>query len=142
MTTLIDGTIYSVSSNSPMKLTIQYEYQRSGADMQYRFYYHLWLSNSSSWYSNNLRLKMYLNGSEVYSVDNRSYDKGWSFSNTTGWFTVSNKTSGTVPFYVSVSDTQNSSWCQYTSGTYSLTVAPAYTSITKFDLSKKVVLLD
>ncbi len=137
MITLIDGTIYNVSSNSPMKLTIQYEYQRSGADMKYRFYYHLWLSNSSSWYSNTLRLKMYLNGSEVFSVDNRSYDKGWSFSDTTGWFTVSNKTSGTVPFYVSVSDILNSSWCQYTSSTYSLTVAPAYTSITKFDLSKK-----
>lgn len=137
MITLVDGTIYNVSSNSPMKLTIQYEYQRSGADMKYRFYYHLWLSNSSSWYTNNLRLKMYLNGSEIFSVDNRSYDKGWSFSDTTGWFTVSNKTSGTVPFYVKVSDTQNSSWCQYTSGTYSLTVAPAYTSIIKFDLSKK-----
>lgn len=137
METLINGSIYKVSSNTTMNLLVQYEYQRSGADMQYKFYYKLWLTNSGAWYTNNLRLKMFLNGGEVLSRDNKSSSKGWSFEYTTDWFTVSNKTSGTTPFYVTVLDTQNNSWCNYTSGTYNLTVAPAYTSITNFTVSKR-----
>lgn len=136
METIINGAIYSVSSNSNISLLLQYESRRSGADMQYRFYYKVSLS-SAAWYYNNTRIGLYLNGTNIYNRDNKSSSKGWSYEATTDWYTVSNKTSGSTPFYVTIKDTQNSSWCNYTSGTYYLYVAPAYTSINSFSVSKK-----
>lgn len=116
-------------------LSLYYDYRRSGADMQYRFYYKFWVE-SSGYYQNNLRMRFYLNGSNVYSRDCKSYNSGWSYEYTTDWYTVSNKTSGTTPFYVTINDTQNDQWLQYNSGTWELYVAPAYTSISKFNVSK------
>lgn len=136
METIINGGIYSVSSSSNISLLVQYESRRNGADMQYRFYYKVWLS-TNAWYYNNTRIGLYLNGTNIYNRDNKSSSKGWSYEATTDWYTVSNKTSGSTPFYVTIKDTQNSGWCNYTSGTYSLYVAPAYTSITGFSVSKK-----
>ena len=42
-------------------LSLYYDYRRSGADMQYRFYYKFWVE-SSGYYQNNLRMRFYLNG--------------------------------------------------------------------------------
>lgn len=136
METLINGSIYTISSTISIKLLVEYESKRSGADMLYRFHYKLYISNSGAWYTNTLRLKLFLNNKEVFSKDNRSFDKGWSFEETTEWFTVSSKISGTTPFYVMVNDILDSTWCQYTSSTYNLYVSSAYTSISEFSVSK------
>ncbi len=116
-------------------LSLSYESKRNGADMQYRFYYKFWIE-TQGYYQNNLALNLYLNGSSVYSRDCKSYDRGWVYEYTTDWYTVSNKTTGTTAFYITIKDTQNTSWLNYTSETWGLYVAPAYTSINKFNVSK------
>lgn len=125
----------SVHGGTPgISTTVNYEYVRDGANMKYHFWGNTRLTNSSGWYYNNVRVKLYLNGSDIYTKNCKSSSKGWSFDWDAGWHTVSNKTSGTTPFYFTVKDTQNSGWCNYTSGTYQLDVAPAYTSITGFSV--------
>lgn len=137
METIINGMVHYISSYTQINLLLQYEYQRSGADMQYRFYYKLYLTSTTGFYQNTLRLKINLDGSDVFTNDHTNSNKGWSVEYTTGWITVSNKTSGSTSLVVSVKDIINSSWCNYTSGTCYLTVAPAYTSITSFTVSKR-----
>lgn len=124
-----------VHSESPYpSAEINYEYTRDGANMKYHFWGKVYLEDKNGWYKNNIRLKLYLNGSDVYTKDCKTSSTGWSINWDAGWHTVSNKTSGTTPFYFTVKDTQNSGWCNYTSGTYQLDVAPAYTSITGFSV--------
>lgn len=135
METLHNGRVYN--SSPYINVVFQYESRRSGADMQYRFYWKVSLGSSGGWYYNNVAFKIFLNGSNVFTYNCKSSSKGWSFDGTTGWYTVSNKTSGTTPCYFTCKDTQNSRWCNYTSGTYGLYVAPAYTSISSFTVSKK-----
>ena len=90
--------------------TIQYEYRRNGVDMQYRFYWKVWLGSSGGWYNNGLQLQMFLNGSPIV-VTVKGYTSGttgWSYDGTTDWYTVANKTSGTTPFYAVLYDTSTS----------------------------------
>ena len=78
--------------------TIEYEHQRSGSDMQYRFKYTVWI-NSGGWFYNAMKMPIYLNGTNVATIQVKTYnddEKGWTYSGTTGWYTVSNKTSGTT----------------------------------------------
>ena len=106
--------------------TIQYEYKRNGADMQYRFYWKVWLKNSTNYFYNGLQLQLFLNGVQ-YNVTVKGYntnEKGWSYDGTTGWYTVSSKTSGTTPFYAKLYDTGYST-TKATSSTYSLAVSGA-----------------
>ena len=106
--------------------TIQYEYKRNGADMQYRFYWKVWLGSSGAWYYNGLQLQLFLNG-EQKNITVKGYNddqKGWSYDGTTSWYTVSNKTSGTVPFYAKLYDTSAKS-NRATSSSYKLTVSGA-----------------
>lgn len=133
MATIFNGSVYGGSPG--ISTTVNYEYVRDGANMKYHFWGNTRLSSSNGWYYNNVRVKLYLNGSDIYTKDCKSSSKGWSIDWDAGWHTVSNKTSGTTPFYFTVKDTQNSGWCNYTSGTYQLDVAPAYTSITGFSVS-------
>ena len=134
MTTLFSG---KVDTESPYpSVTLKYEYKRSGADMLYRFSWKVYLASSGGWYYNNIAFKIYLNGKNVFTYNCQSDSTGWSFSGTTSWFTVSDKTSGTTSCYFTAKDTQNSSWCNYTSSTYKLYVSPAYTSISSFVVSK------
>lgn len=133
MAQLFNGRVYGGSPYPSAE--VNYEYTRDGANMKYHFWGRVYLESSGGWYYNNLRLKLYLNGSDIYTKDCKSSSKGWSIDFDSGWHTVSNKTSGTTPFYFSVKDTQNSGWCNYTSGTYQLDVAPAYTSITGFSVA-------
>lgn len=107
---------------------INYEYTRDGANMKYHFWGKVYLEIEKGWYYNNIRLKLYLNGSDIYTKNCKSSSEGWSINFDSGWHTVSNKTSGTTPFYFTAKDTQNSGWCNYTSRTYQLNVAPAYFS--------------
>ena len=132
MAQIFNGSVYGGSPG--ISTTVNYEYTRDGANMKYHFWGNTRLSNSNGWYYNNVRVKLYLNGSDIYTKDCKSSSKGWSIDWDAGWHTVSNKTSGTTPFYFTVKDTQNSGWCNYTSGTYQLDVAPAYTSITGFSV--------
>lgn len=124
MAQIFKGRVYS--STPYPSAEINYEYTRDGANMKYRFTGKVYLESSGGWYYNNLQLKLYLEGSNVYTKDCKSSSKGWSISFDSDWKTVENKTSGTTSFYFTVKDTQNSSWCNYTSSTYNLYVAPAY----------------
>ena len=132
MAQIFNGSVYGGSPG--ISTTVNYEYVRDGANMKYHFWGNTRLSSSGGWYYNNVRVKLYLNGSDIYTKDCKSSSKGWSIDWDAGWHTISNKTSGTTPFYFTVKDTQNSGWCNYTSGTYQLDVAPAYTSITGFSV--------
>lgn len=132
MATIFNGSVHSEYPG--ISTTVNYEYVRDGANMKYHFWGNTRLSDSTGWYTNNVRVKLYLNGSDIYTKDCKSSSTGWSINWDAGWHTVSNKTSGTTPFYFTVKDTQNASWCNYTSGTYQLDVAPAYTSITGFSV--------
>lgn len=122
--------------------TIQYEYQRSGANMQYRFYWKVWLNSSTSWFYDGLQLRLFLNGvqNNITIKGHNGNEYGWSYEGTTGWYTVSNKTSGTVPFYASLYDT-NAQTIEDTSSSYSLTVAPAasvLSNISSFDVDNEI----
>ena len=132
MAQIFKGVVFSKSPYPSAE--VNYEYVRDGANMKYHFWGRVYLEHSTGWYHNNLQVKLYLNGSNVYTKDCKSTNTGWSIDWGAGWHTVSNKTSGTTPFYFTVKDTQNSGWCNYTSETYQLTVAPAYTSITGFSV--------
>ena len=132
MAQIFKGVVFSKSPYPSAE--VNYEYVRDGANMKYHFWGRVYLEHSTGWYHNNLQVKLYLNGSNVYTKDCKSTNTGWSIDWDAGWHTVSNKTSGTTPFYFTVKDTQNSGWCNYTSETYQLTVAPAYTSITGFSV--------
>lgn len=111
--------------------TIEYEHQRSGSDMQYRFKYTVWI-NSGGWFYNAMKMPLYLNGTNVATIQVKYYnngEKGWTYSGTTGWYTVSNKTSGTTSFYAELVDTGGTyqqNWNKYdTSSTFNLAVDPA-----------------
>ena len=132
MALLFNGRIFN--SAPYLDAEVNYEYTRDGANMKYHFWGRIYVESSTGWYSNNLLLNLYLNGSNVYGKNCQSSSGGWSIYFDSGWHTVSNKTSGTTPFYFTVKDTQNSGWCNFTSGTYQLTVAPAYTNITSFSV--------
>lgn len=136
MAQIFNGTVHSGSPG--ISTTVNYEYTRDGANMKYHFWGNTRLNSSGGWYTNNVRVKLYLNGSDIYTKDCKSSNKGWSIDWDAGWHTVSNKTSGTTPFYFTVKDTQNSGWCNYTSSTYQLDVAPAYfTSTPTFRLTSR-----
>lgn len=131
------STIFNgkVADTTPViSATVNYEHTRDGANMKYHVYGRVYLS-TNGYYSNRVEINCYLNGSNICSKSEKHSEWNWSWDFDSGWVTVSNKTSGTTPFYFTVKDTQNASWCNYTSGTYQLTVAPAYTSITGFSVS-------
>ena len=127
-------TLYSSRSwcSSPKSYwTMEYEHKRSGSDMLYRFKYTVWIS-SSGWYYNALKMPIYLNGSNIATIQVKTYNSnetGWTYSGTTGWYTVSGKTSGTTSFYAVLVDTggyAQAGWTvRDTSPTYNLTVDPA-----------------
>lgn len=104
--------------------TLKYEYRRSGNDMQYRFYWKVWLG-AYSWYNDAFTLRLFLNGTQNdVTVKGTTTTKGWSYEGTTGWFTVPNKISGTVPFYAQMYNV-SAKKVDATSGSYSLSVSPA-----------------
>ena len=129
MTSLFSSSKWNTSPTAYW--TIQYEYQRSGANMQYRFYWKVWLAYSDSFYYDGLRLKLFLDGAER-DITVKGYDKsesGWSYSGTTDWYTVSNKPSGTTSLYAQLYDT-NTGATKATSSTYQLSVIASQATIT------------
>ena len=136
------------SSTTYGAYTLEYEHQRVGADMQYRFRWTVWLSSSGSWYYDAIKMPIYLNGVNVDNIQVKTYngnEKGWSYSGTTGWYTVSGKTTGTVPVYFQIVDTggyAQAGWdvCD-TSPSYNLTVDPAQSvlnSISNFTIGNSI----
>ena len=113
--------------------TIQYEYKRSGADMQYRFRWKAWVRWSTSWYDYGLQLRLFLDGVQhnVTVKGVTTNNPGWSYEGTTDWYTVANKTTGTTQFYASMHDTSRNA-TQATSSTYTLTVSPCAATITSY----------
>lgn len=136
MTTLFESSQWNTSPTALW--TLQYEYQRKDADMQYRFYWKVWLGYNTSYYNNGLQLQLFLNGVQ-YNVTVKGFNSsstGWSYEGTTDWYTVPSKTSGTVPFYAKLYDTNVHS-VKVTSSTYALTVsgaASAFGSVASFDV--------
>ena len=129
MTSIFSSSKWNTSPASYW--TIQYEHQRSGSDMQYRFYWKVWLGNSESYYYDGLRLKLFIDGTQR-DITVKGYDndeKGWSYEGTTGWYTVSNKASGTTSFYAQLYDT-NTNATKVTSSTYQLSVIASQATIT------------
>lgn len=110
--------------------TIEYEHQRSGSDMQYRFKYTVWI-NAGGWYYNAIKMPLYLDGNNIDTLQVKVYkeETGWTYSGTTGWYTVSNKTTGTTSFYAVLVDTggyYQTGWSVVdTSATFGLAVDPA-----------------
>lgn len=112
--------------------------------MLYRFYWKVWLVSSTSWYYNGLRIQMYINGVQknVTVKPQNGNEKGWSYDGTTDWYTVSNKTTGTIPFYAVLYDT-NTNATRFTSSNYSLVVSGAASvlgRIESFDVNSSITI--
>ncbi len=141
---------WDYSSTTYGAYTIQYEHKRSGADMQYRFKWKFWLTPSGAYFYNAIKMPIYLNGTNVATIQIKTYkdtEKGWTYEGTTGWYTVSNKTSGTIPVYFKVVDTggyAQAGWTVYdTSSTYNLVVDPAESvlgSISDFTIGNAITI--
>ena len=134
------STIFNgrVADTSPViSATVNYEHTRDGANMKYHVYGRVYLS-TNGYYTNRVEINCYLNGSNICSKSEKHSEWNWSWDFDSGWVTVSNKTDGTTPFSFTVKDTQNTSWCNYSSGTYYLDVDPAYfTSTPTFRLTSR-----
>ena len=103
---------------NPPSLTawVDYEYWRSGSDMKYKFTVYVKMNSSGGWYNDYIGTQIYINNASSYS------DRGWvktgtsgatgikTWSWTSGELTVSNKTSGTVPFKVEICNGGGSGW--------------------------------
>lgn len=134
MTQLFSDNVYTFGTSSALHVIVSYDKKRQGADMLYKFYYKIFISdrkgslNPYGTYQNPVKATFTLNGNNVWEKTTQG-NQGWSFEYTSDWITVSNKTSGTTPFKFTIKDTINSGWCNYTSSTYSLVVDPAGSDI-------------
>lgn len=122
------------SSSPKITLTLGYEKQRSGADMQYRATVTISTLATSSYFGYPIYLKLTIGDSlrETTTLKAASPSR-WStaISYTSPWYTVANKTTGTVPISFRV---YSGSGCSR-SGTYSydMPVDPAASEITASD---------
>lgn len=127
-----------------MLWTIQYEYRRNGADMQYRFYWKIWLRWEESRYDYGLQLQFFLDGAQhnVTVKGETDYLYQWSYEGTTDWYTVQGKTSGSTSFYVRLYDTSLYE-TKHTSNTFYLTVTGAASvlgDVARFDIDVGAVI--
>ena len=134
--TLASGVNWTTGSPT-IKFTFAYERQRSGADMKYRFRTHVSKVTSPSYFSNSIIQKTTLNGIVVNTRTIKdSGDSTWNafneyFPSSSGWYTVSGKTSGTVK----VSFKMYSNGSRNVTYTYTLAVDPAASTITVADFT-------
>lgn len=122
----------SVSWGSGPKIPISFEYEkeRSGADMKYRVKVTISSLSGSSYFGYPIYLDLTINGTSVGSTTLKAAKPNqWSsdITYTSGWYTVSNKTSGTtsVAFrvYSGLGSTRNNTY------TYSMGVDPAASTV-------------
>ena len=64
---------WDYSSTTYGAYTIQYEHKRSGADMQYRFKWKFWLTPSGAYFYNAIKMPIYLNGTNVATIQIKTY---------------------------------------------------------------------
>ena len=123
---------FSWGSGPKIPITLGYEHQRSGADMQYRVQVTIGtLSSSTSYFGYPIYLKLTMDGTlfETTTLKAASPNQ-WSsaITYTSPWYTVSNKTSGTtvVSFnlYSGSGSTRNDTF------SYSMIVDPAASILT------------
>lgn len=131
--TILSGARWKTST-PPIYITLTYDNQRSGADMQYMFHISIApsgiASNGVPWrFGYNMISKIYLDGTlrDTHMVK-ASSPATWSSAITydTGWITVSGKTSGTTTLKFNFSS--ENGWTADWSA--SLTVAPGKSSLT------------
>ena len=106
------------TGNPKITLTFAYEKQRSGADMQYRAKVTISTVSGDSYFGYPIYMKLSIGGSVRETVTLKAADPSrWTteISYTSPWYTVANKTSGTVPISYNVYSGSGSS----RSGTYS-----------------------
>lgn len=121
------------SASSPtITGSIYYNYQRSGADMQYKVKIILdKLLYADSAYGYNILATIRLDGATKISAHqikgNGTYASG-GYTYETGWMTVANKTAGTTALSVNIYTTSDPDRINKTYS-YSLTVAPAASGI-------------
>ena len=147
MIEIFNQIIHTFGSYSALKAVISYEKKRDGANMLYRFNYKIFISDRNGDhyaygnYNNELKAEFTLNGVKAWEKETKSTDKGWSFEDTSNWFTVKDKTTGTTSFKFTIKDTINSGWCNYTSGTFNLEIDPAgsvLNSISDFNIGNSI----
>lgn len=119
---------------SPTALwTIQYEYQRSGTEMQYRFKWKVWLKYSSGYYLNKLSLYLYVDGSVITQTikEKTSKQEQWTYEGETDWYAYTKAKGATTSFYARIYDNSKGEEKEKSS-TYSLMVVdpPASTPST------------
>lgn len=125
-------TLGSVSWGTSPTIPIKFEYekQRSGANMQYRVQVTVSPTSGSSYFGYPIYLNLMINGASVSDVTiKEASPMRWSSAivYTSGWYTVSNKTSGTTPVafkvYSGLGSTRNNTY------SYSMGVDPAGSKI-------------
>ena len=121
---------YKWNDSPTAYMTIDYEYNRSGADMKYRFHWKLWIAYADSWYYNGLKLNLQFDDNKSVDVTVKGYnasEKGWTKEGTTDWVTIPNKTSGNTKIIIKIVDTSTSA-VKTTLATY-LAVTTAHSTI-------------
>ena len=106
--------------------------------MLYRFSWRVWLPYSSSYYYDGLQLYFKLDGT-AYNVTVKGYnntEKGWDYSGTTEWYTVSGKRTGNTTLEVGLRDTNTNTVIADSVKSTNLTViaVAAVMSVGDFDI--------
>ena len=127
------------TSNSPsITLSTYYEYRRNGANMEYRVELHISTISGSAYFGYPIYAKVYYDGALKFNPTLKSASPSqWKNEIvwTSDWSSVDNKTSGSTTLSVNLySGSGNTRNATYEYGMY---VAPAYTSITKFNVNKR-----
>lgn len=119
------GTV-SWGSSPTNPITISYDRQRSGANMQYKIKISVAPCTGASYFGYPIYAKIFLGGVQKASTTLKSASPSqWSNAIVyeTGWITISNKTSGTTALKVQIYSGSGSS--RDSSYSYNLTVDPA-----------------
>ncbi len=119
------GTV-SWGSSPTNPITISYDRQRSGADMQYKIKISVAPCTGASYFGYPIYAKIFLGGVQKASTTLKSASPSqWSNAIVyeTGWITISSKTSGTTALKVQIYSGSGSS--RDSSYSYNLTVDPA-----------------
>lgn len=100
-------------SSPAITVKAYYEKYRDGADMMYRF--KITISKPNGYYYNGILVDLNLNNANVGTLTMRTYStSAWAYiEQTSGWFRVSNKTTGTTPFNIYVRDHVSGSGATY-----------------------------
>lgn len=142
MTTI--GNI-SWGSGPTIPITIKYDYRRSGADMQYKISVSVGSVSGASYFGYPIYLSLTLGGSarlKGYTLKASSPSQ-WSsaITYTSGWLTVSKKTTGTTPLSVRIYSGSGST--RDNTYAYNLSISPAastFTTASSTTLGKKQTL--